>query len=113
MRTAALAALFLIVSARVALGAELRTTQCGKHGVPEIGFEVRSSTIPEADRQWVIKTLEDMVAGGSRFKAGETLQLGSDDQSGVCCGPRPERFVCRSPTCAACRSRSRTSWTTR
>lgn len=76
MRTAALVALFLIVSARVALGAELRTTQCGKHGVSEIGFEVRSSTIPEADRQWVIKTLEDMVAGGSRFKAGETLQLG-------------------------------------
>jgi hypothetical protein len=76
MRTAALVALAHIVSAQAALSAELRTTQCGKYGQPEIVFEVQSSAIPEADRQWVIKTVEERVAGGSRFKAGETLQLG-------------------------------------
>ena len=75
MRTSALTALLLILSARAAFGAELRTTPRG-NDVPAIVFEVQSATIPETDRQWLIKTLEDMVAGGSRFKAGETLQLG-------------------------------------
>lgn len=56
--------------------AELRTTQCSKHRHPEISFQVTSSAIPEEDRQWLVKSLEQMVADGSRFKAGETLQLG-------------------------------------
>lgn len=56
--------------------AEFRTTQCAKHGHPEISFQVSSAAVPEVDPQWLIKGLEEMVASGSRFQAGETLQLG-------------------------------------
>lgn len=56
--------------------AEFRTTQCSKHGHPEISFQVSSAAIPDVDPQWLVQGLEEMVASGSRFKAGETLQLG-------------------------------------
>ncbi len=46
MRTFALAALVLIVGARAAFGAELRTSPRG-NDAPEIVFEVKSSTIPK------------------------------------------------------------------
>ena len=75
---------FLAAAAVLAIGfmgaasqaTEFRTTQCAKYGQPEIVFEVKSAAIPEADSRLLIETLEQMVAGGSRFKAGETLQLG-------------------------------------
>jgi len=56
--------------------AEFRTTQCSKHGHPEISFQVSSAAVADVDPQWLIKGLENMVANGSRFKAGETLQMG-------------------------------------
>jgi len=56
--------------------AEFRTTQCSKHGHPEISFQVSSVAIPDVDPKWLVEGLEGMVASGSRFKAGETLQLG-------------------------------------
>src|SRR5690242_5545186 len=56
--------------------AEFRTTQCGKYGQPEIVFQAQTASIPDVDREWLTRTLEEMVASGSRFKAGETLQLG-------------------------------------
>ncbi|MET0535587.1 MAG: hypothetical protein ABW171_15330 [Steroidobacter sp.] len=56
--------------------AEVRTTQCSKHRHPEISFQVTNPAIPEEDRRWLVTSLEQMVASGSRFKAGQTLQLG-------------------------------------
>ncbi len=76
MRTSALVSLALIVSSAPAFGAELRTTQCRQYDQPEIAFQVKSAAIPAPDPQWVIETLETMVASGSRFKPGDTLQLG-------------------------------------
>ena len=55
---------------------EIRTTQCSRHKHPEISFQVTNPAVPDVDRQWLVKSLEDLVASGSRFKAGETLQLG-------------------------------------
>jgi hypothetical protein len=66
----------LVLVARESAAAEFRTTQCAKYGQPEISFEVKSESIPAADRQWLIESLESMVASGSRFKPGETVQLG-------------------------------------
>lgn len=59
-----------------ALGATYTTTQCGKFNHPEIEFSVSSKAAPEADIQHMVASLEHMVASGSRFKDGETLQLG-------------------------------------
>jgi hypothetical protein len=66
----------LVLASAQVRATEFRTTQCSKYGQPEIVFEVQTASIPEVDRQWLIRTLEEQVAGGSRFKAGETLQLG-------------------------------------
>lgn len=78
MRTSVMtfAAVCLSLVAMSSQAEEIRTTQCSKHKHPEISFQVSNDAIPDVDRQWLVKSLEDMVASGSRFKAGETLQLG-------------------------------------
>ncbi|MFD1710891.1 hypothetical protein FVQ98_01235 [Ottowia sp. GY511] len=59
-----------------ALGATYTTTQCGQFKHPEIEFSVSTKAVPEGDIQHMVASLERMVASGSRFKDGETLQLG-------------------------------------
>lgn len=53
-----------------------RTSGCAKFGQPEFSFVAGSST-PDVDVQWLTSTLEAWVAGGQRFKSGETMLLGS------------------------------------
>jgi hypothetical protein len=50
------------------------TEGCSKYKHPEIMFEVGEG-VPEVDALHFKTTLEGMVASGSRFKAGQTLQL--------------------------------------
>jgi len=52
-----------------------QTTRCSRHGQPEFQFSV-AKRIPEQDVKWLVKTLEDWVEGGERFKDGETVQVG-------------------------------------
>jgi len=50
------------------------TEGCAKYKHPEIVFEVGEG-VPEVDALHFKSTLEQMVASGSRFKAGETFQV--------------------------------------
>ena len=50
------------------------TDGCAKFQHPEIMFDV-GERIPDVDAEHFKSTLEDMVASGSRFKAGETFQV--------------------------------------
>ena len=50
------------------------TDGCAKYQQPEIVFETGEG-IPEVDAAHFKSTLEEMVASGSRFKAGETFQV--------------------------------------
>lgn len=52
------------------------TTQCTKYGQPEFVFSVDDGSLSEKDAQWFRTTLEEMVAAGEKFKAGETLLVG-------------------------------------
>jgi len=52
------------------------TTQCSKYGQPEFIFSVDDGSLSEKDAQWFRETLEEMVAAGEKFKAGETLLVG-------------------------------------
>jgi hypothetical protein len=52
-----------------------RTSRCKAHNHPE--FEIRASaTLPESHVAWLLGFLEERVAGGERFKDGESLQVG-------------------------------------
>jgi hypothetical protein len=72
---------WLILAALVICGApsafakEFITRHCRDYGQPEIRFEVSDKT-PAADAEWLLRTLEHMAAQGSRFRAGETIQIG-------------------------------------
>src|SRR5688572_18105307 len=72
---------WLIVAALVICGAqsafakEYITRHCRDYGLPEIRFEVSDKT-PAADVEWLLGTLEHMAAQGSRFRAGDTIQIG-------------------------------------
>ena len=52
-----------------------QTDQCSKFRQPEIQFEAEDS-IPDLDTAWMKSALEGMVAAGSRFSAGQTLEMG-------------------------------------
>jgi len=55
---------------------EYSTTQCAKYGQPEFVFSIDDGPLSEQDAQWFRTTLEEMVAAGEKFKAGETLLVG-------------------------------------
>jgi len=63
---------------KIELGADTvvrSTTECRRFGHPE--FEVRfSSRTVSQDVDWLLRYLENRVAGGGRFQHGETLQVG-------------------------------------
>lgn len=60
-----------------AIGAQdYSTTQCAKFGHAEFTFSVDEDSLSEQDALWFRSTLEQMVAFGERFKAGETLLVG-------------------------------------
>jgi len=55
---------------------EYSTTQCAKYGQPEFVFSIDDGPLSEQGAQWFRMTLEEMVAAGEKFKAGETLLVG-------------------------------------
>lgn len=58
-----------------ALAEEVSTTECTRYQQPEFIFSTGEHAIA-GDVRWLKDTLESMVAEGSRFKPGETLQIG-------------------------------------
>src|SRR5215510_2680307 len=50
------------------------TTKCRHHNHPELVLAFDS--ILEDDARWFAGSLEEMVRSGSRFEAGQTLQIG-------------------------------------
>lgn len=57
-------------------GARHFTSKCVRYGHPEFEINVSEEEVPRPDIDWMLSTLESMVAGGERFKAGETMQIG-------------------------------------
>ncbi|VWD39003.1 hypothetical protein BLA50215_05237 [Burkholderia lata] len=53
-----------------------RTIHCKRFDHPEFQIQVSDRTIPAVDIGWLLRFLEQSVAGGERFRAGETLQIG-------------------------------------
>ena len=55
----------------------LRTTKCGRHGHPEFHITL-APTVPvvEADAMWFLTWLEETVARGTRYEAGQICQVG-------------------------------------
>ncbi|MYM21570.1 hypothetical protein GTP46_02775 [Duganella sp. FT135W] len=68
--------LLALGAAQTASAETYLTTKCAQFGQPEFQINVMSSSIPRADVDWALSTLEGMVASGEKFKAGETMQLG-------------------------------------
>jgi len=52
------------------------THRCADHGHAEFVLEVDPSAVPEQHIEQIIQTLEGMVAHGSVFTPGQTLQVG-------------------------------------
>jgi hypothetical protein len=52
------------------------TKGCSQHGHSEISFIIRDGFVPKEDVEWLTSILEAMVESGSRFSAGQTMQLG-------------------------------------
>lgn len=52
------------------------TTKCSQYEHPEFQINISSDAIPSDDITWFLTVLESMVAGGEKFKAGETVQVG-------------------------------------
>jgi hypothetical protein len=55
---------------------EASTTRCGEYGQPEVVVSFDSTRVLERDVQWVLERLEEKVAAGARWKAGDPFQLG-------------------------------------
>jgi hypothetical protein len=55
---------------------EITTSQCHRYGQAEFRFKVDRSRVLPVDIDWFRQTLEGWVAGGERFRDGETVQLG-------------------------------------
>lgn len=55
---------------------EYKTSRCHEVGHPELAFRVDAALILESDIDWLVCTLESMVASGSRFMSGQTIQIG-------------------------------------
>jgi hypothetical protein len=53
---------------------QVKTTRCGRHGHPELVFDIGDA--PETDGRWLVEFLEEAVAEGERFAAGETVAIG-------------------------------------
>jgi hypothetical protein len=71
-----LGALTAVGLSQAAVGATYFTTKCSQFGQPEFQFSASNSVVPQVDVDWLIRTLEGMVASGEKFKIGETIQLG-------------------------------------
>jgi hypothetical protein len=55
----------------------VRTTLCLRHQHPEFRITYDPALVPvEDDARWFVAWLEEAVAGGKRFAAGETCQVG-------------------------------------
>ncbi|AVO35004.1 immunity protein Imm33 domain-containing protein [Ottowia oryzae] len=52
------------------------TSACAQFGQPEFQVSISDEPIPDVDIQHFLKSLEGMVAAGSRFSPGQTLQVG-------------------------------------
>lgn len=52
------------------------TKKCAQFKHPEFQITVANKSIPQVDVENFLSGLEDMVAAGGRFKAGETMQIG-------------------------------------
>jgi hypothetical protein len=58
------------------MASEYRTARCAAHGHPEFTLVVtKRLPVPELERL-LLDYFEDGVAGGTRFRAGQTVQLG-------------------------------------
>jgi len=57
-------------------GSVHRTANCTRFSHPEFQLQVANSAIPAQDISWLLRFLEQRVADGERFRAGETLQIG-------------------------------------
>src|SRR5438093_1532738 len=51
------------------------TTRCGKLGHPEFILEADESAVPDVYLKGMAETMEGMVANGSIFRPGQTLQV--------------------------------------
>jgi hypothetical protein len=54
----------------------LRTTKCCRHGHPEFRITIDPAVMVEADGAWFLAWLEETVAQGTRYSAGQTCQVG-------------------------------------
>ena len=54
----------------------LTTTECGRHGHPEFSLEADETVVPEPYLRDTAATVKEMVASGSRFRPGQTFQIG-------------------------------------
>lgn len=55
---------------------EASTQGCDQHGHPEVVVSFDPGRVLERDVQWLVQTLERIVAGGGRFAAGDPFELG-------------------------------------
>jgi hypothetical protein len=53
-----------------------RTVNCKRFDHPEFQIQVSDRAIPASDVGWLLEYLEQRVADGESFRAGETLQIG-------------------------------------
>ncbi|WP_334004951.1 hypothetical protein [Burkholderia cepacia] len=53
-----------------------RTVDCKRFAHPEFQIQVTNGAIPDQDISRLLRFLEQRVADGERFRAGETLQIG-------------------------------------
>lgn len=54
----------------------LRTTTCEHHGHPELRIAYDSDVVLANDAEWLLRWIEESVAGGMRFEIGQTCQVG-------------------------------------
>jgi hypothetical protein len=53
---------------------QVKTTRCGKHDHPDFVLEIGEAL--DTDGRWLVEFLEEAVAEGERFAAGETVAIG-------------------------------------
>lgn len=55
----------------------LRTTTCAHHGHPEFRIAYDPTVVvASGDAKWLVRWLEESIAEGTRFEAGQTCQVG-------------------------------------
>lgn len=55
---------------------EERTTTCEEHQHPEFAIQFEQDYVLEEDVNWLLSSLQELVASGQRFKAGDFFQIG-------------------------------------